>query len=169
MRDLSMSNEIVTPTIELIALLEAAGFVRNAKSKITKGGRFKPKDGDRYYTLLADGSPRLNIWEGSNTDNNHYALGNCYRTVAEVTATRNSKLALVRVQDKLEELTDDPLDWGNFHQNKYKIHYGHPEGVFGCMPLTVCQTLEGLYGSKSACNWVIYNMESDLKLIVGVV
>ena len=149
-----MSNEtvltgetiIINNVIVHISTLEAIGF----KREIKKGGRFKPKDGDRYYTLLADGSPRLNIWEGSNTDNNHYALGNCYRTVAEVTAARNKQLALVRVQDKLEELTGEPLDWSNpSRPEKVVIAYLHNERRFTMITgYEFVQLLPSLYGSK---------------------
>ena len=163
-----MSNETVTPTIELIALLEAAGFVRDVKPEVKQGGRYKPKNGEAYYCNMSDGEWAVDTWRNSDVDNRRYAMGNCYRTKEEATADRDKQLALVRVQDKLEELTGEPLDWGDENQNKAAIGYNHHKGIFIFNIWTYVEVLGGLYGSEQACEWVINNMKSDLRLIAGI-
>ena len=163
-----MSNETVTPTIELMALLEAAGFVRNiVEPKTKQGGRFKPVVGKKYWIIYSEGRIDYSLWD-DDLNSCRYAMGNCYRTEAEAIAARDKQLALVRVQDKLEELTDELLDWSDAVQSKYVIYYNHATGFYRIAEHFHSEELCGLYGSESACNWVIDNMEPDLKLIAGI-
>ena len=165
-----MSNETVTPTIELIALLEAAGFVRNiVEPKVKQGGRYKPKIGETYWYFYSDGEIDHANYTGAYSDIHRRALGNSFRTKKEAIAARDKQLALVRVQDKLEELTNEPLDWGNIDQPKFHLLYKHKYRNF-CISSRQYEQYDiaCLYGSESACEWVINNMESDLKLIAGI-
>ena len=164
-----MSNETVTPTIELIALLEAAGFVRNiVEPKVKQGGRYKPKIGETYWYFYSDGEIDHANYTGAYSDIHRRALGNSFRTKKEAIAARDKQLALVRVQDRLEELADEPVDWSDGDQFKYELLYRHSITGFRANAVNAAQTLGGLYGSKAACKWVIDNMESDLKLIAGI-
>ena len=162
-----MSNETVTINdiqIPISAIL-AAGFTREVK----QGGRFKPKNGETYWYFYSDGEIDRANCTGTYSDNHRRALGNCYRTKAEAIAARDVQLALVRVQDKLEELTDEPLDWNNVIQfQKGAIGYDYTERRFVVTDWQFVQMINGLYGSRKACEWVMENMESDLKLIEGI-
>ena len=165
-----MSNETVTLTPELIAALETIGYRLEAiKPEAKQGGRYKPEIDDTYYSNMSDGEWAVCTWRNSDVDNRRCAMGNCYRTKAEATAARDKQLALVRVQDKLEELTDEPLDWGNIDQPKFHLLYKHKYRNF-CISSRQYEQYDiaCLYGSESACEWVINNMESDLKLIAGI-
>ena len=147
-----------------VAFLELAGFKREVK----QGGRFKPEDGKLYWFAFSDGGMMREQWLRTDKDKRRYAMGNCYRTEEDTIAARDKQLALVRVQDKLEELTDEPLDWSSSDQFKGAIAYNHNKGIFIINDWLYVEVLGGLYGSKPACEWVIDNMESDLKLIAGV-
>ena len=97
-----MSNETVTVNdIQIpVSALKAAGFIREVK----QSGRYKPKHGKGYWYLYRDGHVYYKLYDDN--DKSRFSLGNCYRTKEEATAARDKQLALVRVQDKLEELTD---------------------------------------------------------------
>ena len=154
---------------ELVDALEVAGFRLEAiNPEVKKGGRWKPRIREGYFSLATGGDVYKSPWDGDDIDNNRYAISNVYKTEAEAIAARDKQLALVRVQDKLEELTDEPLVWGGLDQFKGAIAYNHNKGIFVINDWLYVEVLGGLYGSKSACNWVINNMESDLKLIAGV-
>ena len=146
-------------------LNEKGYYLRESK----QAGRFKPEDGNPYWFMFSDGEIIREQWSQTNMDKRLYAMGNCYRTEAEATAARDTQLALVRVQDRLEELTDEPLNWSLSLQNKYVLFYCWQDGDFNAYSVTRSQCVGGLYGSESACEWVIDNMKSDLKLIAGIV
>ena len=158
-----MSNETVTPTIELIALLEAAGFVRNiVEPKVKQGGRYKPKIGETYWYFYSDGEIDHANYTGAYSDIHRRALGNSFRTKKEAIAARDKQLALVRVQDKLEELTDETEKYS------YELVCDYSTGILEVNGMAPWTTLNSLNGSKNACLWVRDNMESDLNLIAGV-
>ena len=161
-----MSNETVTINdIQIpVSALKAAGFER----KVKQGGRFKPKKGGEYFVFAANGSTCACVSESSALDVDRYAMDNCYRTEAEATAARDKQLALVRVQDKLAELTVEPLDWSDGNKVKHEIYYNHMSEEFERTSVSLHQALNTLHGSEEACDWVIDNMQSDLKLIVGI-
>ena len=165
-----MSTEILTLTPELIAAIEKAGFVRNTVEPKTKqGGRYKPLPDATYWHYYSDGEVDYMRGIDCTDDNNHHAMGNCSRTKEEATAARDKQLALVRVQDKLEELTDVPLDWSDEAQDKFELIYNHLNKKFRTMRQLRFQAIPALCASKVAWDWVIDNMESDLKLIAGIV
>ena len=164
-----MSNETVTLTPELISALKAAGYRLEAiKPEAKQGGRYKPKDGDVYWYSGGDSLVCQIRSLDDKDDRLRYSIGNCYSTREEATAARDRQLALVRVQDRLEELADEPVDWSDGDQFKYELLYRHSITGFRANAVNAAQTLGGLYGSKAACKWVIDNMESDLKLIAGI-
>ena len=145
------------------ALNEKGYYLRESE----QGGRFKPEDGETYWYFYSGGELDRTNWAGTYNDNHRRALGNCYRTKEEAITARDKQLALVRVQDKLEELTDEPLEWGANTQTKHGLLFKHSAGEFWATIDTTKQAL-GLYGSSDAVDYVIDNMESDLKLIVGI-
>ena len=147
-----------------VAFLELAGFKREVK----QGGRLYPKNDELYFYYYADGELEETSQTAHVGDLGRYLMGNCYRTKEEAEAARDKQLALVRVQDKLEELTDELLDWSDISQNKSVLFYCWEDGCFDAYSVTRSQCVDGLYGSLKACNWVIDNMESDLKLIAGI-
>ena len=153
-------NDIQIP----ISTIEAAGFKREVKH----GGRLYPKNDELYFYCYSDGEIEETSQTGHVEDMGRYKMGNCYRTREEAIAARDKQLALVRVQDKLEELTDEPLDWSDFSQVKWELIYDCESRVFDRNRVTTGIALCGLYGSHNACDWVMSNMKSDLKLIAGI-
>ena len=155
---------------DLIEALEVAGFrLESIRPEVKQGGRFKPAIGQQYWTITPGAAKWVYIWEDSSFDKSRFARGLTFRTGVEATASDNVQQALVRVQDKLEELTDEPLDWGNIDQPKFHLLYKHKYRNF-CISSRQYEQYDiaCLYGSESACEWVINNMESDLKLIAGI-
>ena len=159
-----MTIETVTITLDAatIAALEALGFVR-AEPEVV--GRFKPRKNEQYFVYSPSG-PFPSPWDGGDIDKNRYELGLVFKTIDEAQKSFSATKALVRVQDKLEELTVVPLDWGNEGQDKYYIFFSHKKHKLMIGLANSCQSISALYGSQAACNWVINNMESDLALLV---
>ena len=162
-----MSNETVLE--KLTAALEAVGYRLEAiNPEVKQGGRFKPRDDEEYWSLSSGGQPEKGLWGNDELDKTRYIMGNCYRTKEEAESARDKQLALVRVQDKLEELTDVPLDWDGVPQYKSVLYYSWEVASFDTHCVEKSQGIGGLFGSKPACDWVIHNMKSDLKLIAGI-
>ena len=161
-----MSSETVTINdIQIpVSALEAAGFKREVK----QGGRYKPKVGETYWKLYSDGDWAADKWLDTKIDKDRYAMGNTFRTKEDAIAARDKQLALVRVQDKLAEMTNEPLDWNNGGQMKCALMFNHEDRLCWQSFETKKQVIGGLYGAAGACDWVIDNMQSDLKLIEGI-
>ena len=145
-------------------VLEAAGYSKNAPDQV----RFSPATGEPYWYTTPLGSHDTYSWHGDGTDKHNYAIGNCFATKAEAIAANERQVALVRVQDKLAELTAEPLDWDNHRQDKWFIKYDYTDKCFSVGSNSFMRGALLLYGSDDACIWVINNMAGDLALILGV-
>ena len=157
-----MSNETVLE--KLTAALEAVGYRLEAiNPEVKQGGRFKPRDDEEYWSLYSGGQPEKGLRGNDGLDKTRHIMGNCYRTKEEAESARDKQLALVRVQDKLEELTDETEKYS------YELVCDYSTGILEVNGMAPWTTLDSLNGSKNACLWVRDNMGSDLKLIAGIV
>jgi len=127
-----------------------------------------PQKGDRVYGLLADGCISKYTFDGCDSLLAYLAMGSLYRTRAEAEAARDKQQATVRVQDKLKELQGDWVaDWNDPKQNRHFVFYNHH--IAKCF--VSCRTYNqhhNIYSTKEACEWVLENMEADVKLMLGV-
>jgi hypothetical protein len=72
------------------------------QAKTTQTKRWKPKDGETYFFILADGDIVPRIWENDVVDNDCFRLGNCFETEEEAQKEFDRKL----VEQELLDLCD---------------------------------------------------------------
>ena len=80
---------------------------------------------------------------------------------------RCAKTAIFR---KLRELETEPVDWSNTHQEKYHVSYDHRESH---LYVAVDHELQDAEAERyttngDSCQWLIDNMEAELRLAMGV-
>lgn len=134
------------------------------KSKV-----FVPKAGHEYWYVSSYGVGYATQWASDNLDNLRLACGNCYETKEAAQKATDKQFATVRVLNKLRELEGDWVaDWNDSTQEKCTIYFNHVGEKF-CVDWYKCQHApKKWYTSKKASNWVIDNMDADLRLMFEV-
>ena len=131
-------------------------------------GRVKPKSGDQVYLVDGFGTVCCRVWDEDNpSQRSAWNLGNIYltREAAELAIARQQ--AKVRVIDKLAELKDHDLDWGDDDQVKHTLLIDSEESVLASGGWWYNQFSEKeFYSTKSAVEWVAENMADDVKLML---
>lgn len=132
-------------------------------------GRVKPEVGGTYYAITIAGAINPFVWKDSEFCNYCWLLGNAYHAETEAQAAINKKQATVRIQDRLHELEDEPVDWSARGAGKYFLRYDHSNTAF-CITTNVDYQTQGAIYSSSVDAWetVLKEMEADCKLIMGV-
>ena len=128
-------------------------------------GRWKPENGDYYWFVDEIGYLDAGCCYGGKADEMRYALGNCYKTCEEAEHDLEVKLAHQRLKDAAEGFAPD---WGDADYNKYYIYY---DNFFGQFSTGICSTQQQdvtYYATKERAQWVIDNMQDDLRLVWGV-
>jgi len=132
-------------------------------------GEFVPDICDKYYVLSADkwGSYR---WDGLNTDKGIFDRNQVYRTEVEAKRADNRRMAEMRIFRKLRELEGDWVCKFDGTQLNYLIYFHEPSHSFGEDSWSKSQHIPDrrYFSSREACQWVINNMQNDLKLVWGV-
>ena len=160
--------QIDSVIIEETALNAAGYFKKEEAEKPAPAGRFKPKVGEDYHYRDSHAAFEVCIWTGTHSDLVRHELGNCYGSAQEAREAYDRQVVLVRVQDKLEELTKEPLDWSQNSQPKYELSYDYEVPEVDIIEQYNGRAVNGLHGSEDACNWVRDNMLGDLELLAGV-
>ncbi len=131
-----------------------------------KFGRVKPEYGHKYYAVVSNGSVQEETWHDDEEDNLLWAMGNVYLTHEAAELARDRQQAKVRVIDKLAELRADELDWENTQACKYYLLVDGDSVNYDYVARY--QALEkGLYSTEKACEWVVENMEADVRLMLA--
>jgi len=112
----------------------------------------KPEDGDRYWYVNSYGMVDNNYWISKAPHHDiRFQLGNVFKTQEECRAWIDRQKAIVRVNDRIDELNDGWVaDWSDPNQTKHAIYYD--------------QRLEGFY----SYGWTRYEFPTILKYIVDV-
>ena len=138
------------------------------KTKVDKV--FKPKLGEDYFYWWGDGTITETSWRDNDTNEGRMAMGNVSKTVEEAKKAVAKRQATVRVLNKLRELEGDWVaDWGDDRASNYIAAYDNVDGTLNLFryATNIAAPIE-LFSSKSAWDHVIENMESDVKLMMGV-
>ena len=162
-----MADEKIEIRAGVWVSVQALADLGYVKKKPT--GPWVPQLGEKYYFCRHPTAMGVNqtTWDNHPVDTAHFAREDVYETEALALAAEAALLALVRVKRKLEELTEEPLDWRDGTQQKWGIYRNHRYKEFRSSPLYYHQNGSSLYGSKSATDWVLNNMADDLVLIWG--
>ena len=79
------------------------------KSEEKQGGRWKPKEDERYYLISASGEICTDIYKDCSVDKYRHAIGNCFRTKEEA----EFEVKRLKVITELKEFTEsDDAVWG---------------------------------------------------------
>ena len=157
-------NEVVITDEQLAAM---GYYPRDTPPPKPKFGRVKPVAGDKYWLLTSVGGAYSKRWGDDADDKALWLLGNAYltREAAELAIKRQQ--AKVRVIDKLAELKEHELDWGDTDQVKYTLLIDHEESVVRTEDWRSYQFVElELYSTINACEWVAEHMADDVRLML---
>lgn len=88
---------------ELLEKMKEECIADNGK----KVKRWKPIDGDVYYSVMLDGAIKRLPWDNDIADNNHYKFGNCFKTEEEAQKELDRRLAEQELLDLCDGSSDD--------------------------------------------------------------
>jgi hypothetical protein len=136
-------------------------------------GRWKPKDGEKYWLIDLTGGVSWSQWDDCTNDRHRYALGNTYRTEEEAQAALDQQLATVKVLDRIAELNSEQGWVCDFncdnYESKWYVAFHHTSKKLMADGGTWIQFHQSTcYGSKQTIETVIKEMESDCLLMLGV-
>lgn len=162
MNKLQLENDIAEMKARL-ASMEAE--LAKPKSK-----RFAPKIEQEYWCMGSDGKEYITLWGNDELDISRLAYGNVYETREAAGKARDKQLATVRVLNKLRELEGDWVaDWDDSNQVKNSIWFYHPLKKFHTTRWQTSQfSPKEWFSTEEACQWVIDNMDADLRLMFEV-
>ncbi len=87
--------------------------------------RFKPKHGEKYWSIDSDGDIRFSYYYASNSHNRYsYATGNCYKTEEEAQQVVDKGYDVIRqqIKDIASELNNGTeIDWTEKYIFRYHL------------------------------------------------
>ena len=84
---------------------------------VSKTKRWKPKDGDVYYGVVADGTIKRITWNDDIIDYGYYKLGNCFETDEEAQKELDRRFAEQELLDMCDGSSDDDY-WVEINYDK---------------------------------------------------
>ena len=96
------------------------------KSKEVKKGRWKPENGDIYYSLGSDGFIYSHRWCNDMMDAYRYTVNNIGKTKGELEEKKKKEIFQQQYKDYALE-HNDKVDWENWRQQKNKCYYDHQD------------------------------------------
>lgn len=130
-----------------------------------------PRDYDRYWFVISGGEIHVNHWNraGDCVDNYRLSTGNVYKTEKNALEARDRRLATMRVLKKLRELEGYYTPKFDDKTRNYSCYYSwYFKGLYIDVWSSKQQLPIEWYSTQEAWEWVISNMESDVKLMLGV-
>ena len=98
-----------------------AGIEKKIEEKKTETGRWKPKEGDKYWLINAAGWICNSQWDDDDTDRERYLVGNCYPTEEECKFAREK----LKVIAELKEYAEPKSRAWNGENVRYHIYYNY--------------------------------------------
>lgn len=131
------------------------------------GGGWLPNLGEAYWFQSSGGEVAPFTFGKGSSDTSIFNTQRVYPTkqLAEANDHRKEKIA---VWNKFREMETEAVDWNNKNKNKFYITYNYIEKQFrwGCYTSSQCiPDGEWYTTSQNACEWVIANMQTELKKI----
>ena len=151
-------NQLMKQGQELLEKMKEARFADVSK----KVKRWKPKDGDVYYGVVADGTIKYIIWDNDIVDNGYYKLGNCFETEEEAQKEIDRRIAEQELLDMVDaKMSDENCKWLIEYDPRGPVFY--PNNAFFRF------TTPFLFSSKESCQKAIDTLGTDkLKLIFRI-
>lgn len=82
---------------------------------------WKPKKGEKYYYIYSDGCVTDDTNDCSNTDEDRYSLGSCFKTREEAQHMVEKLKVIKELKDFALENNEEEIDWTNVEQDKYTL------------------------------------------------
>lgn len=126
---------------------------------VSKTKRWKPKDGDVYFGVVADGTIKRITWNDDIIDYGYYKLGNCFETEEEAQKELDRRLA--------EQELLDMCDWDG--GALYGIVYNVDLGEFDVTSHTSLSSSPYIFRDSSSVRKAIDTLGTEkLKLIFRI-
>jgi hypothetical protein len=133
-----------------------------AKLQEQKKKYFIPELGKEYWSITSRGTKWFKN-DGVLDDKNYIDLGNCYASEEDAEKAAAKQLAYIRIVRALRDHEEEAVD------RKWIIYY---ESDFNNYAIDLCYRYIGTHNKEllstlNACEWVIDNMQDDLKIYFG--
>lgn len=159
-------------TRKIAELQEQVDAIKDEPLKVT--GRFKPKLDEVYWCLLSNGETVSTTHTGITpiTQYSVWLMGNMYKTKADAVEARSKQLALVRVNDRIDELNAEQ-DWVADYSIENQQCKHHISTVTQCGDIssnrwfTSTPTSMFNVGTIETVNTLISEMDADIKTAIG--
>ena len=135
-----------------------------------KIGRWKPEHGEEYW-YISSTKPKYTTFFANNVyDEKAVATGNCYQTKELAQKAFDRQLAIVRVNDRIDELNDGwEMVW-DLRAMAYTIVYSNSRKEFETDDF-ICYSIPSVIkylSTKQIAEQIIEEMEADLRLIFNI-
>lgn len=161
------SIEFENPSEAIVNKLEEIKQLIKEESKIKGTTRWKPGEDEEYWYVDDYGQTCEDRYSGEI----RHLMGNVFKTEEECQAWIDRQKAIVRVNDRIDELNDgwEP-EWGDSSLYKWEICFDHEQTQFDVTRIGNVQYgyAVKLLKSKESGQQLLEECEADLKLIWGV-
>ena len=146
---------------EKLAEMEAKLQKQEKKKKY-----FIPELGETYWTINSCGDVSLETNEGGSFDTHRIATGNCYETEENALKADAKQKAYVRIVRALRDHEEEGCarDYTIFYSSEFSNYFSR---TWSCELIVFGSRNKELFSTKDACDWVIDNMQDDLKIYFG--
>ena len=136
---------------------------------ITPKGRWKPKMGEIYY-IPTGTFIEFCIWTWDLGNLMAFKLGNCYQTEKLAYKAVIKQIAIVRVNDRIDELNNGWVaNWSNEEQEKYTVDY---HLIYWLRVDQLCDSRQAsilsYMATEEIAKQIVKDMKTDLDLIFNV-
>ena len=137
---------------------------------ITPKGRWKPDIWQDYYSFF-NADIKKYTFSNLQSDRIIVALGNCYQTEKLAYKAATKQIAIVRVNDRIDELNNGWVaNWRDKEESKYTIFYDNSADIYSIYSNALtkdCLILSDM-ATEEIAKQIIKEMKNDLDLIFNV-
>jgi len=158
-----MSSKPTTINVYLDSLSEEERkefLTLDAKAGKPKSNIWKPVEGDIWFSITTDGHIISRIWNTKDYCEQHYALGNCFKTFQEAEFACEKQKVLVELKRFAEE-HNEFMDWSNIDVSKWCIMYNHTDKTFYICSQSYIQSETINFSSKEIAQKAIEYIGED--------
>jgi hypothetical protein len=134
-----------------------------AKLKVKEKKYFIPEVGEKYWYIDIWGNVYLDTNHGANDDTNKIEIGNCYETKEDAEKAVAKQKAYIRIVRALRDHENEGCE------REICIYFNGSTLKFTPIYVGWLENLgnKDLVSTMDACQWVIDNMQDDLKIYFG--
>jgi hypothetical protein len=139
-----------------------------AKLQVKEKKYFIPEFGEKYWFINYYGNAELIRNVDTSVISHNITVGNCYETKDEAKKAAAKQLAYVRIVRALRDHEEDGVERDSFIYYVNAVH-GYVISLRSSYNLMMFGShIKEMFSTHDACQWVIDNMQDDLKIYFGV-